>query len=70
MSLARSQDTRAAYKNQSDFYILSMNTWSLKFKNTLPFTITQKNLHINLIKHIYDLLAENHKKLMKERRPK
>ena len=38
------QDTRYAYRNKSYFYIPAMNKWMPKFKNTIPFTVSQNKM--------------------------
>lgn len=54
MSVARLQDIRSILKNQSYFYIVSMNKKKTKIKSTITFIIVikLKYVGINLRKYV------------------
>lgn len=69
VNLARSPDPRSVYRNQLYFYILSVNSWTLKFRKIIIIVSeVMKYLNINLTKYEQQhLLNDETKKLMKDK---
>ena len=69
MNLAKQQDTKSIFRNQSHFCTPTMSYQKEKLGEKIPLTIATrkiKYLGMNLTKDVKDLYLENYKTLKKE----